>query len=75
MSDLSRRSYIGVCSRGVCLTDLCHRSYIGICSVCVGDLMSRSYIGVCRGTDSVSGVARSNYNFCLLEIFRCFRPL
>ena len=67
----------GVCRGGVSLIDLCRRSYIGVCrgTVCVGDLWPRSYIGVCRGTVSVSDVARSNYTFCLLEIFRCFRPL
>ena len=29
MSDLCRRSYIGVCREGVCVSDLCRRSYIG----------------------------------------------
>ena len=51
MIDLRRRSYIGVCRGGVCVSDLCRRSYIGVCrgSVCVSDLRRRSYIGVCRG--------------------------
>ena len=31
MSDLCRRSYIGVCTGGVCESDLCRRSYIGVC--------------------------------------------
>ena len=31
MSDLWRRSYIGVCRGGVCESDLCRRSYIGVC--------------------------------------------
>ena len=49
MSDLCRRSCIGVCRRGVCVSDLCCRSYIGVCrgGVCVRDLWRRSYIGVC----------------------------
>ena len=39
-----RRSYIGVCSGGVCVSDLCRRSYIGVCSggVCVSALWRRS---------------------------------
>ena len=28
--DSCRRSYIGVCSGGVCVSDLCRRSYIGV---------------------------------------------
>ena len=37
MSDLCRRSYIGVCRGSVCVSDLCRRSYIRVCggSVCV----------------------------------------
>ena len=40
MSDLSRRSYIGVGRGGVCVSDLCRCSYIGVCAgfVCVSDL-------------------------------------
>ena len=55
-----RRSYIGVCSGGVCVSDLCRRSYIGICSggVCVSDLCRGSYIGVWRGVVSVSDLCR-----------------
>ena len=46
MSDLCRRSYIGVCRGGVCVSDLCRPSYIGVCrgSVCVSDLCRRRYI-------------------------------
>ena len=49
------KSYIGVCSGGVCGSDLCRRSYIGVCSggVCVIDLCRRNYIGVCRGGERV----------------------
>ena len=45
MSDLCRRSYIGVCRGGVCESDLCRRSYMGVCraGVCVGDVC---HIGV-----------------------------
>ena len=41
--DSCHRSYIGVCSGGVCVSDLCRRSYFGICSggVCVSDLCRR----------------------------------
>ena len=44
VTDLCRRSYIGVCRGGVCVRDLCRRSYIGVCSggVCEGDLCRRS---------------------------------
>ena len=40
MSDLCRRSYIGVCRGGVCVNELSPRSYIGVCRgpVCVSDL-------------------------------------
>ena len=40
MSDLCRRSYIGVCRGGVSVIDLCRRSFIGVCrgGVCVSDL-------------------------------------
>ena len=40
MSDLCRRSYIGVCRGGVCDSDLWRRSYIGVCrgGVCESDL-------------------------------------
>ena len=51
VSDLRRRSHIGVCRGGVCVLDLCRRSYFGVCrgGVCVSDLCRRSYFGVCRG--------------------------
>ena len=56
MSDLRRRSYIGICGGGVCVSDLCRRSYIGICGggVCVSDLRRCSY--VCIEEVSVSGI-------------------
>ena len=39
MSDLCRRSYIGVGRGGVCESDLCRRSYIGVCrGVSVGEI-------------------------------------
>ena len=40
MSDLCRRSYIGTCRAGVCVSDLCRSSCIGVCrgGVCVSDL-------------------------------------
>ena len=40
MSDLCRRSYLGVCAGGVCESDLCRRSYIRVCrgGVCESDL-------------------------------------
>ena len=46
MTDLCRRSYIGVCSGGVSVSDLCRRSYIGVCrgSVCVSDLWRRTSV-------------------------------
>ena len=58
-----RRSYIGVCSGGVCVSDLCRRRYIGICSggVCVSDLCRRSYFGVWRGVVSVIDLCRRSY--------------
>ena len=31
MSDLCRRSYIGVCRGGVSVRSLCRGSYIGVC--------------------------------------------
>ena len=33
MRYLWRRSYIGVCRGGVCVSALCRRSYIGVCRV------------------------------------------
>ena len=60
--DSCRRSYIGVCRGGVCVSDLCRRSYIGVCrSVCVSDLCRRSYFGICRGTVCVSDLCRRSY--------------
>ena len=46
-----RRSLIGVCRRGVCVTDMSLRSYLGVGrgGVSVTDLCRRSYIGICRG--------------------------
>ena len=43
MTYLCRRSYIGVCRGGVCVSDLWRRSYIGVCrgDVCVSDLCPR----------------------------------
>ena len=63
MSDLCRRSFIGVCRGSVSVSDLWRRSYIGVCrgSVCVSDLCRRSYIGVCRGSVSVSDPCRRSY--------------
>ena len=31
MSDLCRRSFIGICRGGIIISDLCRRSFIGIC--------------------------------------------
>ena len=62
-----RRSYIGVCSGGVCVSALWRRSYIGVCrrGVCVSDLWRRSYIGVCRRGVSASDLCRRSYiGFC-----------
>ena len=61
--DSRRRSYIGVCSGGVCASDLCRRSYIGICSggVCVIDVCHRSFIGVRRRGVYVSDLWRRSY--------------
>ena len=46
-----RRSYIGVCRGGVCVSDLYRRSYINICrgGICSNDFLYRNYIDVCRG--------------------------
>ena len=61
--DPCRRSYIGVCRVGVCVSGLCRRSYIGVCrvGVCVSGLCRRSYIGVCRVGVCVSGLCRRSY--------------
>ena len=58
-----RRSYIGVCRGGVCVTDLCRRCYIGVCKggVCVTDLRRLCYIGVCRGGVCVTDLCRRCY--------------
>ena len=44
MSDLCRRSHIGVCRGDVCVSALWRRSYFGVCrgDVCVSDLWRRS---------------------------------
>ena len=61
--DSCRRSYIGVCRGGVCVSDLCRRSYNSVCrgGVCVSDLCRRSYIGVCSGGVCVSDLCRRSY--------------
>ena len=61
--DSCRRSYIGVCRGGVCVSDLCRRSYISVCSggVSVSDLCHRIYIGVWGGGVCVSGLWRRSY--------------
>ena len=58
-----RRSYIGVCRGGFCVSDLCGRSYFSICSggVCVSDLCRRRYIGICSGGVCVSDLWRRSY--------------
>ena len=63
MTNLCRRSYMGLCSGGVCLSDLCRRSYLGLCSgdVCLSDLCRRSYIGFCSGVVCVSDAWRRSY--------------
>ena len=50
MSDLCRRSCIGVCRGGGCVSDLCRRSYVGVCrgGVCVSDLSCYSVLQECQ---------------------------
>ena len=47
MSDLLRRSYIGICTGGDCVSDLWCNSYIGVCraGVCVS---SKSVLQACQ---------------------------
>ena len=64
-----RRSYIGVCRRGIYVSHLCRRNYIGVCrgAVCVSDLCRRGYFGVCRGGICGSDLCRRSYiGVCLV---------
>ena len=61
--DSCRRSYIGVCRGGVCVSDLCRRNYFSVCrgGVCVSDLCLHNYFSICRGGIWVSDLCHHNY--------------
>ena len=58
-----RRSCMGVCRGGVCVSDLWRRSYNGVCrgSVCLSDLWRRSCNSACIGGVCLSDLRRRSY--------------